>query len=85
MGKKVNIMNHDLVPEHDLVPKEDEEDILKKLNVPKNKLPKILKSDPVIRQMESVHGDIEEGRLIEVNRISKTAGVAKAYRLVINR
>ncbi|MFO7990901.1 MAG: DNA-directed RNA polymerase subunit H [Thermoplasmata archaeon] len=85
MGKKVNIMNHDFVPEHNLVPKEEEDEILKKLEVPKNKLPKILKSDPVVKQMESVHGDIEEGRLIKVKRISKTAGVAEAYRLVINR
>ena len=84
MGK-FNVMKHGFVPEHHLVPKEDEESILEKLEVGKQDLPKILKSEPVIEQMEKVHGDIEEGRLIEVVRESKTAGVAKVYRLVISR
>ena len=84
MGK-FNVMKHGFVPEHHLVPKEEEEKILKKLDVSKQDLPKILKSDPVIEQMEKVHGDIEEGRMIEVIRESKTAGVAKVYRLVISR
>ncbi|MGM0405572.1 MAG: DNA-directed RNA polymerase subunit H [Thermoplasmatota archaeon] len=80
-----NVMKHGFVPEHHLVPKEDENEILETLEVGKQDLPKILKSDPVIEQMEKVHGDIEEGRLIEVVRESKTAGVAKVYRLVISR
>ncbi|MFO7793288.1 MAG: DNA-directed RNA polymerase subunit H [Candidatus Saliniplasma sp.] len=80
-----NVMKHGFVPEHHLVPKEDEEDILKELEIDKQNLPKILKSDPVIEQMEKVHGDIEEGRMVEVVRESPTAGVAKVYRLIISR
>ncbi len=84
MGK-FNVMKHGFVPEHHLVPKEEEEKILKKLDVSKQDLPKILKTDPVIQHMEKVHGDIEEGRMIEVIRDSATAGMAKVYRLVIGR
>ena len=84
MGK-FNVMKHGFVPEHHLVPEDDEEDILKRLDIGKQDLPKILKSDPVIEQMEKVHGDIKEGRMIEIIRDSPTAGVAKVYRLVISR
>ncbi|MGM0510074.1 MAG: DNA-directed RNA polymerase subunit H [Thermoplasmatota archaeon] len=81
----INVMKHGFVPEHDLVPKEDEDEILKSLDAEKDQLPKILKSDPVIEQLETNYGEIEEGRLIEVKRESSTAGVAKVYRLVIER
>ncbi|MFO8109886.1 MAG: DNA-directed RNA polymerase subunit H [Thermoplasmata archaeon] len=84
MGK-INVMKHTFVPEHGLVPKEDEKDILLKLNVSKDKLPKILKSDPVLQQLEGVEGKIEEGRMVEIIRKSSTAGEAYAYRLVVNR
>ncbi|MFP4051922.1 MAG: DNA-directed RNA polymerase subunit H [Thermoplasmata archaeon] len=80
-----NVLIHGLVPEHHLVPKEKEDEILEELEVKKQKIPKILKTDPVIQELEKVHGDIELGRLIEIKRESKTAGVAKAYRLVVKR
>ncbi len=84
MGK-INVMKHAFVPEHRPVSKEDEEEILEGMNVPKDKLPKILKSDPVLQQLEGVHGKIEEGRIIKIVRNSSTAGEANAYRLVVDR
>ncbi len=84
MGK-INVMKHAFVPEHRLVSKEEEEEVLKDLKVPKDKLPKILRSDPVLQQLEGVHGKIEEGRIIKVVRKSSTAGEAYAYRLVVER
>jgi len=48
-------------------------------------LPKIRKSDPVIQVLERIEGPIEEGRIIRVTRVSGTAGVSEAYRLVIGR
>ena len=84
MGK-FNVMKHGFVPEHRLVDEEKEDDILEELDLNKENLPKILKSDPVIQHLEKAHGDIEEGRLIEIRRDSKTAGVAKAYRLEISK
>ncbi len=84
MGK-INVMKHAFVPEHRLVPKEKEEKIVKDLDVPKDKLPKILKSDPVLKQIEGVYGEIQEGRMIEIVRNSDTTGEAYAYRLVVDR
>ncbi len=84
MGK-INVMKHSFVPEHKLVPKEKEEELLGRIKAPKDKLPKILKTDPVLLQMEGIHGKIEEGRIIEIIRKSDTAGQAHAYRMVVNR
>ena len=39
----------------------------------------------VIKVLEKVHGPITEGRIIKVTRLSETAGVTEAYRLVIGR
>ena len=81
----LNVMKHAMVPVHRLVPEEEEEKILKRLGADKNQLPKILKSDPAVKQLIEIEGSIKEGRLIEVERNSTTAGVSKAYRLVVKR
>ncbi len=87
MGNKdeINVLKHGLVPEHRLVPKEKEKEILEKLEVKRENLPKIRKSDPALKQLEKVHGDINLGRMIEIKRKSRTADSAKAYRLVVKR
>ena len=49
----------------------------------KGQLPKIRKSDPVIKALEKVEGEIVPGRMIEIVRKSRTRGIAKIYRTVI--
>ena len=83
--KEMNILKHGLVPEHRLLSKDEEKEILEQLDVDRENLPKILKSDPAIKQLEKVHGDIKVGRMIRIKRKSRTAGVATAYRLVVKR
>ncbi len=78
-------MEHQLVPEHRLLAEEDADRILKALRVTRDQLPKIRRSDPVIQVLEKIEGPIDEGRIIRVTRISNTAGVSEAYRLVIGR
>jgi len=53
-----NVLEHELVPEHYLVSKEEEEEILKRLGVKKEQLPKIKKSDAVLRVLERKYGHI---------------------------
>jgi DNA-directed RNA polymerase subunit H len=77
-----NVLMHELVPEHHLIPEDEEKDILKKLKVTKDHLPKIRKSDPVITILEEIQGEIKEGRIIKIIRKSPTAGYATAYRIV---
>ena len=82
---RFNVLEHQLVPEHRLLPDEEAERILKALGITRDQLPKIRKSDPVIQVLEKIEGPIEEGRIIRVTRVSGTAGVSEAYRLVIGR
>ncbi len=79
------MLEHQLVPEHRLVAEEEAAEVLKKLRITKDQLPKIHRSDPVIQVLERIEGPIEEGRIIKVTRVSGTAGVSEAYRLVIGR
>ncbi len=81
----LNVMKHAMVPVHRLVPENEEEKILESLGTSKNKLPKILKSDPAVEQLIEISGDIKEGRMVEIERESPTAGISKAYRLVVKR
>jgi len=82
---RFNVLEHKLVPEHRLLAPEEADEVLKRLRITRDQLPKIRKTDPVIRVLEKVHGPIEEGRIIRVLRLNQTAGVSEAYRLVIGR
>ena len=80
---KLNVLEHELVPEHYLVPADEEEEILKSLGVKKENLPKIRKSDPVLRILERKYGHIPIGSIIKIVRKSPTAGRMITYRVVI--
>ena len=82
---RFNVLEHKLVPEHRLLSPEEADEVLKRLRITRDQLPKIRKTDPVIRLLERIHGPIDEGRLIRVLRLNQTAGVSEAYRLVIGR
>jgi len=82
---RFNVLEHQLVPEHRLLAEEEANRILKALKITRDQLPKIRKSDPVIQVLEKIEGPIQEGRIIRVVRVSGTAGVSEAYRLVIGR
>jgi DNA-directed RNA polymerase subunit H len=82
---RFNVLEHELVPEHRLVSEEEAERILKAMHLTRDQLPKIRRSDPVVQVLERIEGPIEEGRMVKVIRVSNTAGVSEAYRLVIGR
>jgi DNA-directed RNA polymerase subunit H len=81
----INVMLHDLVPEHKILSKKEAEEVLKKLKVNADQLPKIRKDDPVLKILEMVEGEIEEGRIVRIRRNSESAGVSLVYRMVIER
>ncbi len=80
---KFNVLEHELVPEHYLVPEEEEAIVLERLKVKKENLPKIRKSDPVLRILERQYGHIPIGSLIKIVRKSPTAGRIIVYRVVV--
>ena len=71
------------MPEHHLLTEEQAAEVLKELQVEKDKLPKIRMDDPAVVYLEQIHGKIQEGSIIKIIRKSETAGEFIAYRLVI--
>ena len=79
-----NILKHDLVPEHILLTDEEANEVLSKLKMTKDQLPKIRKSDAAIKVLENINGGpIELGSVIKVVRESETAEEFVAYRVVV--
>lgn len=76
--RKINILEHELVPQHILLSEEESVRLLKRMGVSKRQLPWILASDPVAKALGAKPGDV-----IMVVRKSPTAGLAIAYRYVV--
>jgi DNA-directed RNA polymerase subunit H len=80
-----NLLQHELVPEHHPLEEKEEKEVLARLGISKDQLPRILRDDPVIRFLED-HGDpIQPGRIVRIVRKSPTAGVSTVYRVVAGR
>jgi len=77
-----NVLTHDLVPEHHLLSEEEAQEVLSRLKVTYDQLPKIRKTDAGVKVLENIFGPIEEGRIIKIIRKSETAEEFVAYRLV---
>ena len=74
---KINILKHNLVPEHVILSDEEAEEVLDKLKIRPDQLPKILPDDPVVKAIGAKLGDI-----LKITRNSETAGIFVAYRVV---
>jgi len=82
---RFNVAEHELVPEHYLLSEKEAKEVLKRLRLQREQLPKIKKDDPVLKVLEETEGPIEEGRIIKIVRKSETAGVSVVYRMVVGR
>lgn len=83
-----NVFSHDLVPAHYLLTEAEAKEVLVRLKIDKDQLPKIRRSDPCIRLLDTLEQEagrpaIKEGRVVKVVRRSLTSDIAIAYRLVI--
>ncbi|MFO7710728.1 MAG: DNA-directed RNA polymerase subunit H [Candidatus Woesearchaeota archaeon] len=76
---KFDISNHVLVPKHAKLSEKETEKVLKKYNIPREGLPKIMVTDPAIAGLGVSAGDV-----IKVTRESPTAGKIEVYRCVID-
>ena len=72
-------LNHILIPKHTKLSPEASEEVLKKYNISKKQLPKILKGDAAISNLDAERGDI-----IKIDRDSPTCGDAIFYRVVVD-
>ena len=66
------------MPKHMKMSEEEAEEILKKLNITRKQLPRILKEDPAIANL-----DVKKGDVIKITRNSPTTGEADFYRVII--
>lgn len=76
----VNILKHVLIPKHTVIKDEERKELLERLGIKPNQLPKIVATGPVIKAIEAVEGDI-----IKIARKSPTAGTSTYYRIVIKK
>jgi DNA-directed RNA polymerase subunit H len=74
-----NLFNHELVPKHEILPKDEREKLLKKYRVQPYQLPRIHTSDPAVKAIGAIAGDI-----VKIIRNSTTTGKYVAYRYVID-
>ncbi len=79
MDSTVEISKHILVPKHTKISEEEIKVILDKYNISLNQLPKILKSDPAIKNLNAEVGDV-----IKIERDSPTMGTVDFFRAVIH-
>ena len=70
---------HILISKHVKVSEKEKEKLLEKYNISQKELPRILKTDPAIMNLDAKPGDI-----IKIIRQSPTAGEATFYRVVVN-
>jgi len=75
---RFNVLNHQMVPLHEVLGDEEAAALLKKYGIVKEQLPKVRSSDPAVRVVGG-----KPGQIIRITRRSPTAGIAVAYRLVI--
>ncbi|PUA32886.1 MAG: DNA-directed RNA polymerase subunit H [Zestosphaera tikiterensis] len=78
VSKKVNVIEHELVPKHEVLSPEEAIKVLKELGVRPDQLPYLRASDPVAVAIGAKPGDI-----VRITRKSPTAGKIVVYRFVI--
>jgi DNA-directed RNA polymerase subunit H len=69
---------HELVPQHLKLSEKEKEAFLKENNFTARNLPKVLKDDSAVKELNPKAGD-----LIKITRPSKTAGESVYYRIVV--
>ena len=74
---KFKVDKHILTPKHMKLGEREKTQLLEKYHVTSKEMPKILKTDSAIKEMDAKPGDI-----IKIVRISPTAGQSIFYRVV---
>ena len=77
--QKFKVDKHILTPKHTKLGEREKAQLLEKYNVTSKELPKILKTDAAIKELDAKPGDI-----VKVTRRSPTAGESVFYRVVID-
>ncbi len=76
---RIDLTTHELVPLHEVLSEQETEELLKRYNITKSQLPKILASDPIVKKIKASPGDV-----VRITRKSRTAGKSIFYRVVVS-
>ena len=79
MAKKFKTTDHLLIPKHSKCSIKEKEEVFAKYQVEDKQLPRILKNDPGLENL-----DVKAGDLIKITRKSPTTGESLFYRVVIS-
>ena len=80
MSTKLNVLDHDMVPDHQIMSEEEVSALLTTYNITTEQLPKVFHDDPAVKTIGAEADDV-----IRIIRKSHTAGRAESYRLVVKR
>ncbi len=75
---RFNVLNHVNVPLHELLQEDEVAALLKRYAIVREQLPKIRNVDPAVRVVGG-----QPGQVVRITRRSPTAGVAVAFRLIV--
>ena len=78
MPEEIDITKHEFVPRHIKLTEEQTEEVLKKFNISKKQLPRVLNEDPALSKL-----DVKKGDVVKITRKSPTTGESEFYRVVI--
>jgi len=74
----IDILQHELVPKHEILSEDEKARLANELKIELSQLPKIRRTDPVIKILGGKPGDV-----VRIYRRSPTAGTSIYYRLVV--
>jgi len=74
----IDLLQHELVPKHEILSEEEKQKLLESLGAGLEQLPKIRKTDPIIKLLGGKPGDV-----VRIYRKSPTAGTSIYYRVVV--
>ena len=75
----IEVSKHVLVPKHGKLSEEEKKELTEKYNISLRQLPKILKSDPALKDLDPEAGDV-----IRITRKSHARGEVDYFRVVVN-
>lgn len=76
--KKLEVNKHELVPKHAILNEEQKEEFLKSYGITLRQLPRIIETDPAIKEMSAKPGDV-----VKIVRKDSDGGESSYYRVVI--
>ncbi|KAL8103496.1 DNA-directed RNA polymerase V subunit 5C-like [Apium graveolens] len=74
----VNITKHQLLPKHEILSNEEQQSLLKKLEVQPSQMPRMLETDPIVK-----YYGLKKGQILKVTYAGPSTGPFATYRCVM--